>query len=70
MNVLEKIEKTRPYKARNNLAKNKIKVSRALTKNGNGYTVNIPRALIKKFGLTDNLILEEDGDRIIIYKAV
>jgi len=25
--------------------------------------------LIKKLDLTDNLILEEDGNRIIIYKA-
>jgi antitoxin component of MazEF toxin-antitoxin module len=64
-----KMVERRKYKVRYNLAENKIKVKRTLVRNGCSYSVNIPPQLIKKLDLTDNLILEEDGNRIIIYKA-
>lgn len=70
MRILEKnLLPLEGMKPRNNLDDSKIKVGRTLVRNGNSYSVNIPPILIKKLEFFDNLILEEDGDRITIYKA-
>jgi len=55
--------------AYNNLLKDKIKIRRTITRTGNSFSINIPPILIQKMGLTKkNVLMEEDGDRIIIYR--
>lgn len=68
-NLAVKLRKKIVQKPNNNLAKTHVKINRTITKTGNSFSINIPPILIKKMGFNrKNVIMEEAGDRIVLYK--